>query len=445
MGLKRRIYFVLASAISLAFAALMYGTYKYPVWDTTVYLSNANYFLTGAGYFEILRAPLLPLMIAAMPRGLENFLAPLFIVLFLVSVYFIGSELFDRKTGILASVLVAATPLFILWSPRVLTDVPAAAFTVIAFIFLNRALKSPKNLYAFALFSSLAFLTRYPAAIIFPIGMLYYLARKKARMFLEKETYFSAAAFALPILLWLFWNFKNFGGPFFSILEGIMIVNASALSPKFYYLTSFYETFSLLALPAIISVVAGIMQIRKYKQNALLLLWLLAGYAALSLLAHKEARYIMFLLPAFGILIASQAIRTRARNFVLPALLVLALLSAYHGYGEVRKAQTGEICNENIIESAKFVSQGGNHVMSSYPPIVSYYSGVVGEAFPAAESWLASRVKEKNITYVLASDGGDAPEWAKSREYFEKLNYLKFEKEFKGPCQTIWAFRVVGA
>ena len=446
MELKKHLSFFLTFALAIAFAILTYKLYKYQIWDSTAYLSNANYFLTGNGYFEILRAPLLPIMLTGfISFGLENFVPPIFIFLFLLSTYFLGSELFGKKTGFFAALIAAAVQIFTIWSPRILSDVPAATFATIALIFVNRAIKDTKNLYIFGFFASLAFLTRYPAGIILPIGLLYYFSRKKSVIFKEKETYLSAVAFAALPAIWFLWTWKNFGSPFVSMQQGITtIATLASKEPITFYAATFHSTFGLLAFPAILALLAGFLALKKDNNLWLIYMWIFFTYIALSIISHKEERYAMLIVPAVSILIASMAFKSKFKKALVVVLIIFVALSFNAGYREIQKIKTGDVCNENIIAAAKYVSGAGN-VISSYYPIISYYGNVTGVAFQSDKSWLSGLIKLKNITYVLASDNGDAPEWAKDKSYFEKQNYLAFEKEFKGPCQTIWAFRVIPA
>ena len=446
MELKKHLSFFLTFALAIAFAILTYKLYKYQIWDSTAYLSNANYFLTGNGYFEILRAPLFPIILTSfIPFSLENFVPPIFIFLFLLSTYFLGRELFGKKTGFFAALIAAAMPLFIIWSPRILSDVPAATFATIALIFANRAIKDVKNLYIFGFFASLAFLTRYPAGIVLPIGLLYYLSQKKFVIFKEKETYLSAVAFAVLPAIWFLWTWKNFGSPLVSLQQGITtIATLASKEPLTFYASTFHNTFGILAFPAILALLAGFLTLRKDNNLWFIYMWIFFTYIALSIISHKEERYVMLIVPAISILMASMAFKFKFKKALVVALIIFVALSFNAGYREIQKIKTGDICNENIIEAAKYVS-GAGHVISSYYPIISYYGDVTGVAFQSDESWLSGLIELKNVIYVLASDGGDAPEWAKTKGYFEKLEYLAFEKEFKGPCQTIWAFKVINS
>ena len=62
-----------------------------------------------------------------------------------IMVYFLGKELYDKKTGFFAAILLLTSQLFILYSRLAMKDVPAAFFILGSLFFFYRAFKSSDN------------------------------------------------------------------------------------------------------------------------------------------------------------------------------------------------------------------------------------------------------------------------------------------------------------
>ena len=105
--------------------------------------------------------------------------------------YLIGKNLFSRKVGIIASLLLFFTPMFFSYSALLFLDMPLAAFTVMALYF---AIRSKAFLYF--IFSSLAILTK-ENGILVVFGVLI------AKLIKEKKITKNLIIYSLPILTFL--------------------------------------------------------------------------------------------------------------------------------------------------------------------------------------------------------------------------------------------------
>lgn len=77
--------------------------------------------------------------------------------------YLIGKALFDKKTAMIAAVVISILPYHVIISRQVLLDVPMSFFTVLAFFFITRHMKSPGKthwLYLIGVSAGLSFLSK---------------------------------------------------------------------------------------------------------------------------------------------------------------------------------------------------------------------------------------------------------------------------------------------
>jgi hypothetical protein len=208
------------------------------------------------------------------------------------------SELEDEYTAALSTVLLAFLPSVLLYEKVVMLDIPLMAFCLAAsycwVLYLRRG--SSHLLYWFAAFLCLAFLTK-QHAIYLPVWCLItLLAQKKWDRILN----WRAAAVAAVCFLVV--------APFY-ILQVVM--NASlALNVKGtsttstmswnYYWLRLPELIGWGALALSIFGILGGLWPAKRKAAGVMLAWILSCYVVFTLIPHKEARYILYWVPAFA-------------------------------------------------------------------------------------------------------------------------------------------------
>lgn len=122
-------------------------------------------------HFSIFRAhPLLlqfTISILFTNFGISDTIARLVPAVFGVAIvlltYLIGKALFDKKIAMVAAVVISILPYHVIVSRQVLLDVPLAFFTVLAFFFVTRHMKSPRQtywLYLIGISAGLSFLSK---------------------------------------------------------------------------------------------------------------------------------------------------------------------------------------------------------------------------------------------------------------------------------------------
>jgi len=103
-------------------------------------------------------------------------------LLITVLVYYLSLEQFKSPTrAALSSVLIASNPLLIWLSAKHMTETLFTAFLVITFLIISKEEVSRMDAFLAGVFSSLAYLSRYPGILIFPFVTLYMIKRGMGR------------------------------------------------------------------------------------------------------------------------------------------------------------------------------------------------------------------------------------------------------------------------
>ena len=120
--------------------------YHLPIWDEAVYLGIGKYIYSfgSSGLWEIIRPLELPLALGwAWKLGFDyvksaEIIVLLFALASICLTYLIGKKVFNQKTAVLSSLLLAITPVFFIQSSYILTEVPSTLFVLLAiYLFLE--------------------------------------------------------------------------------------------------------------------------------------------------------------------------------------------------------------------------------------------------------------------------------------------------------------------
>ena len=248
-------------------------------WDETVYLLHANA-LSGqeVGYTEFdIRPPLLPLLLSFPVRlgfNLETssriILAVLNSLAILVAYYF-GSRI-SRRTGIIASLLVALLPFHVLASRWVMTDALAALLSALAILFAHNGPSSfinslymhnstsrrdtkknahysifNANYFASGIFFGLALLTKFTSLIMLvPLSLFFFAGHRKLRRSvpLIPVLNFFIAVFVC-IVPYLISNQLQFGNSVYPFARAFHVVVENNPVSIFFSLESVFDFFGI--------------------------------------------------------------------------------------------------------------------------------------------------------------------------------------------------------
>ena len=208
-------------------------------------------------------------------------------------------------------------PGIVLWSHAVMLNIPAIAFLTAALYCANAWMDSnqrstQRSKYLTIVFSILAALTHYLAgiviAVLFAWFMLYYITKprdpdsggRSQKRFNPVLLVVFLSAITVPCVILVFlWAPEQ--------VTWIVpdLKKLTQLTTWRFYFRHGQELFLIGALILVsFGVIAGLTRNRLRRQTVLLVIWCLTVYVVLSLLKVRDTRYLLFIAPAFVLLIA---------------------------------------------------------------------------------------------------------------------------------------------
>ncbi len=293
-------------------------------WDETVYLSMADAFAGNNYFVEYFRPPLLPFMLYLFGTvaGISVIAGKVFSVLLsmatVVVSYLLVRKILKKEIALIVTFLFAINFYSVFYSTRVLTETPAILFGLLSLGFFYLACEKKSDKYAMlsGIFIGLGMMTKHAMAYFAPVVILYLFLTTRFKFLRERRTYIIGLLTLAVLSPWLVFNWIQFGNPLWA-----QILNYKVTEESTHFATyQLQDTlFYLIYLPEI-SGIAGIfslfaLDIKKIRKDRFLMLnWLAVavGIIALSVLTHKEARFLLMLLPSILILEA-----IGIHNFVL--------------------------------------------------------------------------------------------------------------------------------
>ncbi|MFB6100225.1 MAG: hypothetical protein ABEK16_03030 [Candidatus Nanohalobium sp.] len=286
------------------------------VWDSTVYVGMGKnlYTLGKIGLYESFRPPMIPLLIGAVWKtglffpNLARITAVTVSAGGLAAFYSIAKSEFDRRTALYASLILMSGFVYMRWSHYLLTGIPSAflAFTAIYYVRNQRPVIS-------GMLASLAFLTRFPAALAAPAaGITYVLAQVPLEAILEMDfdsddiiqtaaggIKMAASFSVLPLIYFsLNWFYGNgFLGP---ILSGASV---PLLNPDQYLYGLYYLKEAVIANPLVFFALPGIYLVLRGRDRVSYgyLAGLVIFYSFFTIYPHKEPRFMLVFLPLLSL------------------------------------------------------------------------------------------------------------------------------------------------
>lgn len=251
--------FSILFAILLIFISIIITYFKIliqidigPPWDTFDFLADAMYFAgMDFGYVDLIRPPLIPFLTSLFFRA--GFVSEVIIflldgILFIFGVlgfYLFLKLRFNTFQSFLGSLFFISFPVVLLWIGAGYTDIASTSFSIWALYLTVLAVKrNPKYFYLSFPLAALAFLTRFPSAIIiFPMFIYLLINRDSIKDF--KILIGGIIASILIISLAFLFFFHVLKDPFFPFLNaygsslGGYATEKFALNyDPFYYITN---------------------------------------------------------------------------------------------------------------------------------------------------------------------------------------------------------------
>ncbi|MEK6874149.1 MAG: glycosyltransferase family 39 protein [Nanoarchaeota archaeon] len=273
-------------------------------WDEAVYVAMGKYLFSfgTSGLWEQLRPIITPMIygffwkIGADPIFFGHIIAIVFSTFFLIVTAYLGTSLFDERTGIIATLMIVITPSFFYHSNTLLTDIPAAALSLAALLYCLRS----RPIFA-GFLVGVATLIRFPAALAFISMIIISIDDTKRR----KDILALSIAFFVVLIPFLLFNigmyhteYSIIASAFHPFALSSQSQNNLAESQPFYYYIQ------ILAFPTIwfLFSIVGFMHLpkkRMYIRYALI--YLTTHFIYYSIIINKQDRFVFTFLPIIAI------------------------------------------------------------------------------------------------------------------------------------------------
>jgi len=145
-----------------------------------------------------------------------RFLEVLFSTGFIFVSYSLISKMFDKKIALFSSIALSFSWILLFFTGRLLTDIPAAFFVLLALLFFWKGYvlkEGNKFLYLFALFFAFAILTRMQSFMLAPPFLIYILMKEKTKVFKNKQLWITLGIFILILVPQFVLYSMHYGNP----------------------------------------------------------------------------------------------------------------------------------------------------------------------------------------------------------------------------------------
>jgi len=401
--------------------------------------------------------------------------------------YFIISKMFNKKLALLTSLALSFSWIILFFAGRVLTDIPAAFFLLLALLFFWKGYvlkEGNKFLYLFGLCFGLAMLTRMQSVMLIPPFFIYIFIKEKFKMFKNKHLWIAIGIFLLLLVPQFVLYTMHYGNPFTDIASHYLGIGTSSnpvvegdkrvlSSAVFNYFTDLPY---MLSIPVFVIFLIGIisffgdlfigfdkllkndlLQAKLFALTWILSLFFLMGY--IGMISYVEERYMTAALP-FLFLIFVSGLLFLVENLSKPlhlnkkivsVVIILSLIllfipnlnntiqltdSKLTSYSEIKQAGEWIKSNSNISDVI---------ITASRPQIVYYSERPVQSSDPKVwdnASSFESVVKELKPAYLVLSTFEQSPDWLYSypEKNTDKLVPVKAFYQNQQPVVIIYKF-----
>jgi len=333
-------------------------------WDEGDYLAISKVWSLGMdtpewwAHFTGIRPLLLPIIWTLFFKLGLGELSLRFFTLLLPSIaaiyitYLLGKELYNKWIGLISAFMMGVYWVFFFYSFRLLTDIPATFFGLLAFYFFwSFYIKKQKNsgLYLAMLFGVLAFSTRFPLALVLVTCFIYLFFIKKFSIIKDKTIwkglgflFLFLAPYLIYFILTKFSVLKFYFGP------GAVSIKQSIGWHIVPMLGSFLHTVWLIAfligLLALVGLILGFDVFWKQKNKSLnadffVFLWLFIHlFFYIVIFRAANDRWLLMLMPAIffisakGIMFVYKFVKKYSKTVAIVILMVLLFAGAYQNF-----------------------------------------------------------------------------------------------------------------
>jgi 4-amino-4-deoxy-L-arabinose transferase-like glycosyltransferase len=485
---------VLIAAILIRFLIFL-KTLDQALWyDGASYLATAKNWGLGLNIEDIWyyrRGFLFPLFYALFFKlGLGESSIRFTMILFSAGIvfvsYFLIKEMFNKELALFASAGLTMSWIFLFFTGRILTDIPAAFFLLTSLYFFWKGYvleKGNKFSYLFGLFFALACLTRMQTLMFAPVFLVIVFLKNKFQMFKNKSLWITALIFLIILSPHFIIYYQHYGNPVTDILGhyfGIEGVSKNDVVPRtasslFNYVkdlpyilngtSTMFSGINVLFIVFLIGIILffydlllGFDKLFKnsdIQKKLFIFLWILVPFLVLGYITdYVEHRYISACMP-FIILIAVYPLSKfndfflkylKNKKFVtilILAILIIIFLPSYNwanslvenkktSYLEVKQAGLWLKENSNLEDKIFTASQ----------PQIEYYSERSSYTINFNKTEFEKDVKELNPKYLILSifENHDPWMYAYPQEHNDTLIPVQAYQQQGQPVLIIYEF-----
>ncbi len=210
--MKRNYTLFIILALALVIRLIFAFSWHEILWDSGVYIGMGKYLFSGgtSGLWEHIRPPFMPIALGFFWKlGLNPTLfGRLFEILLMLGVvwltYQLAREWWDEKTAIIASLIVALSPIFYYLSFHQYTEIPHTFFALLALWLFTK-----ERYYWSGLAVGLAYISKFTAGIFIVVLIAALVFSKKGRKIAP-----ALAGFATIIAPYMLYSWLAYGSPF---------------------------------------------------------------------------------------------------------------------------------------------------------------------------------------------------------------------------------------
>ena len=474
---------VLLAAIVVFIVFQMIILYKQPLlgWDEAVYAGMAKYIASSGniGLWEDLRPLGLPILLSIiwkLPATTATHIIFSKILMILIAAFCllmthkVEKNIFNGKTAILATIILATTPIFIFNSNLILTELLSTLFGLTAlYFFIN------SKYYLTGIFTAIAFLTKFPQGILLiAFTTPLFFSHQYKNIFKIITCSFVAT---LPFFIFNFASYGNIfhtliaaaphqNNPTFSIIDGTII---SYLHNTFYYLIELFKQNILLifAIPALFrtkhtkknqlysrtkingqelsfrnltnfhsmhneEIREGAQEmpkcasigISRHKQKTILYVQKSASFAIVltitlfiayfTIAFNKQVRFSLLFLPYFSILAAQGIVLTKNNKIKAAVITIFVITFVFNAHQQYAAIKT---TNEPIMEFYTFFNKFQGQVLTTNPIPAAYSDKLFVPFYQDIETAHKIYDAHKNTSTI-----------AYTTEFYPCSNYADLEK-----------------
>ncbi|MEK6915967.1 MAG: glycosyltransferase family 39 protein [Nanoarchaeota archaeon] len=448
---------VLILVIILALIIRIGFTFVSPIkfWDETVYvnlghdlsINPLDYSFANHGWSDFVpgglwpkagfRPPLLPYILSLFYLFkidfLIDFLIPVVGALTVALVYLLGHKLFNKKVGLYSASLLAFVPVHVLYSGKVLNDVLATFFIVLVIYCFIKGVEENSKKYKiiFGFVLAVALLSRYTILWVMPLFPIYLLIRDKSFRFVrDKDLWLAILVFFLTLVPLFFYGLASYGNPLGAFIHGFKASTYwGGVQAWYFFLRYGWYMLSIVSVLFIVSLAFLCYSKKyKYKQIYLLLIWFWFFFLMVSIMPHKEDRFILPIIPAICLICGFFIAKIKRYEKIVFILIIgFLLFTNFQSFN----SNIATYYNTNTKCFLKTMDQLNNIkedfvTLSENPSLIYYFTHKESAFYPDnlneqnLKQFVDSSHKPVYIVFLKFNSGFETEKWQNLKEILKK-------------------------